>query len=177
MDGDDHVAAVALAARGRVAVATGDVERATALLDDAVARFSLIEAPFETARTHFEIGRLLARSQPDLAIGHARLALSGFEQLGAARDADRVAALLRSMGVASPAGRRGAGVLTSREQEVLELLGHGLSNPEIAARLYVSRKTAAHHVSRILSKLNLRSRAAAAAFAAGGTPEAGHTNG
>ena len=45
------------------------------------------------------------------------------------------------------------------------MLGHGLSNPEIAARLYVSRKTAAHHVSRILSKLNLRSRAAAAAFA------------
>jgi DNA-binding CsgD family transcriptional regulator len=163
--GDDHLAAVALAARGRVAVAMGDVETAIALLDDAVGRFSLIEVPFETARTHFEIGRLLAWSQPDLAIDHARRALAGFAQLGAARDADRVAALLRSMGVASAAGRRGAGVLTAREQEVLELLGHGLSNPEIAARLYVSRKTAAHHVSRILTKLNLRSRAAAAAFA------------
>ena len=92
---------------------------------------------------------------------------TAFERLGAARDADRVAAFLRVLGVAARTGPKGVGALTAREQEVLRLLGLGLSNPEIAARLHVSRKTASHHVSRILTKLNLRNRAEAAAFAAG----------
>ena len=69
------------------------------------------------------------------------------------------------MGVVTKAGPKGVGALTAREQEVLALLGHGLSNQEIAARLYLSRKTVSHHVSRILAKLNVRSRAAAVALA------------
>ena len=60
---------------------------------------------------------------------------------------------------------RGPGVLTMREQDVLTLLADGLSKPEIAERLVLSRKTVAHHVSSFLTKLALRSRAESAAFA------------
>jgi DNA-binding NarL/FixJ family response regulator len=48
---------------------------------------------------------------------------------------------------------------------VLRLVSAGLSNPEIAQRLHVSRKTAAHHVSHILTKVNLRNRAEIVAYA------------
>ena len=102
-----------------------------------------------------------------MAAGEARAALSVFEDLGAGRDADAAAALLRAFGVrAARRGPKNIGRLTKREQEVLGLVGEGLSNPEIAERLFVSRKTAEHHVARILAKLGVRSRAEAARLAA-----------
>jgi DNA-binding NarL/FixJ family response regulator len=55
--------------------------------------------------------------------------------------------------------------LTPRELEVLALLAGGLTNREIGAELFISNKTASVHVSRILSKLSVPNRAAAAAAA------------
>ena len=55
--------------------------------------------------------------------------------------------------------------LTPRELEVLELVGDGYSNPEIASRLFISEKTVKTHVSHILQRLNIKSRIAAATFA------------
>ncbi|KAF4407130.1 response regulator [Streptomyces lycii] len=51
------------------------------------------------------------------------------------------------------------GVLTEREREVMRLVGEGLSNDEIAARLVLSPATAKTHVSRIMTKLDVRDRA------------------
>ena len=101
-----------------------------------------------------------------MAAAEARAALTVFEDLGAGRDADAAAALLRELGVrAARRGPKNIGRLTKREQEVLGLVGEGLSNPEIAGRLFISRKTAEHHVARILAKLGVRSRAEAARLA------------
>jgi DNA-binding NarL/FixJ family response regulator len=55
--------------------------------------------------------------------------------------------------------------LTDREVEVLGLVAAGRSNPQIAAELFISPKTASVHVSNILSKLNVTSRGEAAAVA------------
>lgn len=55
--------------------------------------------------------------------------------------------------------------LTPREIEVLTLVGHGFSNPEIAERLFISEKTVKTHVSNLLRRLQLKSRIAAATMA------------
>jgi len=62
-------------------------------------------------------------------------------------------------------GASGPNELTRREQEVAALLTEGLTNGEVARRLYISPKTAAVHVSNILMKLNMSNRAEIAAWA------------
>lgn len=160
----DYVRAVAALARGRVCLASGTGDPC-ACLREALVGFSRAQMPMEVARSRLELALALAAERPEVAIAEARAALDVFAQLQAARDADAAAALLRSLGVRAPAGKRDEGVLTKREAEVLTLLGLGLSNPEISDRLYISRKTVEHHVGNILAKLGLRGRAEAAAYA------------
>jgi DNA-binding NarL/FixJ family response regulator len=78
-----------------------------------------------------------------------------------------VAALLHGAGLAGTASSaRGAGGLTRREIQVLRLVAEGSSNRRIARTLAVSDFTIKRHVANILLKLDLPSRAAAAAYAA-----------
>jgi DNA-binding NarL/FixJ family response regulator len=59
------------------------------------------------------------------------------------------------------------GPLSERELEVAELVAEGLSNPAIAARLYLSRATVASHVAHILTKLGFSARTQIASWVAG----------
>ncbi|HVL93517.1 MAG TPA: LuxR C-terminal-related transcriptional regulator [Acidimicrobiales bacterium] len=159
-----HLAALAAGARGRVLLARGD-PGAAADLEAALTVWSTMELPLEAARTRLDLARAVSGTEPESAVDHARRALAVLDELGASIDADRAAEYLRSVGVVPRTGPKRAGLLTMREREVLRLVAAGLSNPEIAGRLHVSRKTASHHVSNILTKLGLRNRAEAAARA------------
>jgi DNA-binding CsgD family transcriptional regulator len=149
------------------ALASTDVRAACVHLEAALAAFVQAGIPYRAAQTRLLLARVLGRNDREVAGAEARAALSVFEDLGADREADAAAALMRDLGVkAVRTGPKNVGRLTRREQEVLVLLGEGLSNPEIADRLFLSRKTVEHHVARILSKLGLRGRAEAAALVA-----------
>ncbi|MFI5645458.1 helix-turn-helix transcriptional regulator [Kitasatospora sp. NPDC051705] len=107
-------------------------------------------------------------------------ALALYAGLGAVWDARRAAARLRPWGVRAgirgprsrPASGRGA--LTATEQRVADLLAQGLSNPDIAAMLLLSRRTVETHVSHILGKLGVRSRHEVAAATAEQPPGPSH---
>jgi DNA-binding NarL/FixJ family response regulator len=159
-----YLKAAAALAKGQVCVASGKGD-ARGHLHEALEGFARAQLPMELARTRLELARTLAERSPEVAIAEARSALLDFERLEAARHADAAAALLRSLGAPIRTGPKGIGALTRREAEVLRLIGAGLSNPEIGDRLYISRKTVEHHVGNVLSKLGLRNRAEAAAYA------------
>jgi len=100
-----------------------------------------------------------------------REALAMLEQLGAGPAAQALRKRMRAQGVRGvPRGsrnstRRNPHGLTEREAEILTLLSDGLRNAAIAKRLFVSTKTVDHHVSAILTKFAVPSRAAAVAMA------------
>jgi DNA-binding CsgD family transcriptional regulator len=99
----------------------------------------------------------------------ARAALEEAERLAGDRWvplARRIHRSLRLTGVRRSAPRRGAGSLTAREREVLELVGGGLTNAQIAARLGVTPRTVATLVGNAAAKLGTRSRAQTALRAA-----------
>lgn len=162
--GRERVQAASALARGRIARVTEDADAAN-LLQRAVNGFARLGLRLEVAQARLELARALAPQSPQAAIDTARHARNELESLGATRDADAAAAFMRSLGARGRAGPRSLGLLSRRETEVLRLVGEGLSNRDIASRLFISPKTAEHHVSRIYSKLGLKSRAEAAAYA------------
>jgi DNA-binding CsgD family transcriptional regulator/tetratricopeptide (TPR) repeat protein len=97
-----------------------------------------------------------------------RAALERFDRLGAVPAAQIARRRMRERGVAvgrtgpRAAARAHPAGLTAREQEVLALVGAGMSNGEIAAHLVISARTVDHHVSAVLSKLGVRTRREAA---------------
>lgn len=152
---------------GRTLLAQGNRSEAVARLSAAQTWFGLLEMPLEVARTRMLLAEALSAEDPSPAVAEARIALAAFEDLGASADADAAAAWLRAVGAtAARLGPKGLGLLTRRERDVLSVLAEGLPNPEIAARLYISRRTVEHHVASILSKLGVRNRTEAAAYLA-----------
>lgn len=107
---------------------------------------------------------LLKNSPPDELLSAIRIVAAG-ESVVAPRVTRRL--LDRFAGNLAPDNRNGERyeVLTERELEVLQLVAEGLSNKEIAERLFVSESTVKSHFGRVLMKLGLRDRVHAVVFA------------
>jgi DNA-binding NarL/FixJ family response regulator len=129
--------------------------------------------PLQVARARLGLARCLEDGDVRAATEECRAAVATFEQLGARRDLDGASDVRRRLGVGARVGSRATNKLTRREEEVLSLLALGLSNAKIGSRLFISPKTVEHHVGHILEKLDLETRAAAAAFAAKRGPKPG----
>lgn len=147
---------------GAVAALAAPDEQADELFDAALADPGARWWPFDLARVHLLYGERLRRSREvTRSRHHLQLALAAFERLGAPAWADRAAAELAATGPTRL--RQGFGAqeaLTPQELQVAELAAAGLTNKEIAGRLYMSHRTVGAHLYRTFPKLGISSRAA-----------------
>lgn len=175
----DKATAGSLVRRAEAVAKASDVPHRKALAPHCRGLLENDPAPLLRAASHYEVaGRPLPRAQALEAAGvalaergdvvGARIqftdAFSVYSALGAGWDLARTQATFRGYGI-----RRGPHVrhrlthqgwssLTPTELKVVTLVARGMSNPQIAAHLFLSRRTVQTHVSHILAKLNLNSR-------------------
>jgi DNA-binding CsgD family transcriptional regulator len=127
------------------------------------------EAAAEWERCDYRIQAIISRAlspEPDLDVIFSELAGMGAHGVagGLRRELQRRGVKRVPRGERASTRENPAG-LTARETEVLGLLSKGLSNAAIAETLFISKKTAGHHVSSVLLKLDVSSRGQAAALA------------
>ena len=135
---------------------------ATRLFDHALAVPGAARWPFDYARVQLAYGEHLRRNRATTeARAQLAAALETFECLGAVPWISRAAGELRAAGQTKPHARELApDPLTPQEREIAALAAAGLSNKQIAQRLYLSPKTVGNHLFRIFPKLGITSRAA-----------------
>ena len=165
----DDVASRRGAARRCRGLLDGDPEPLLAAVDD----YTRASRPPMVALAAEDAATALARTGD---VGGARplfdRALATFEGIRAARDVARVEARMRALGVRR--GVRGPRVrprtgwasLTPTERTVVDLVAEGLSNPQVAQRMFLSRRTVQTHLAHVFGKLDITSRAELAAAAA-----------
>jgi DNA-binding CsgD family transcriptional regulator len=151
----------ALITQGAAAIAAPDHE-AAALFGRALAVPGADRWPFDCARIQLAFGERLRRMKATVA-ARAQLtaALDTFQRLGAAPWAARAGGELRATGltIGQPAGT-GPASLTPQQREIATLAAAGLTNKQIAERLYLSPRTVATHLHQVFPKLGITSRAA-----------------
>lgn len=152
---------LAAATEGRVAASRSDAA-ATAAFEHALDAFTRADRHFDRAQARLDLAMCLAATSAEVAAAEAARALDALDRIGARTEADRAARLLRELGYRSRSTSRSPDVLTRREKQVLDLVAEGLTNSQIAERLFISLRTAEHHVSNILAKLGVSNRTEAA---------------
>lgn len=149
----------ALATSGRcralLLAAAGDIDAAVAATAQALIEHERLPMPFEFGRTLLVHGQLLRRGGERRAAREAlQRALTIFEEIGAPLWAEKARTEIARIGV-----RRAPDELTEGEERVAKLAAQGLTNPDIAARLFMSRRTVEANLARAYAKLGIHSRA------------------
>ena len=152
---------LAILAGGSAAIAAAD-EQAPALFEQALALPSVDQWPFDVARVRLAYGERLRRTRAATESRvHLQAALAAFEKLGAAPWASRAERELRATGqTRMPSGAPGVTALTPQELQIARLAASGLTNKQIAERLYLSPRTVGGHLYQIFPKLGITTRAA-----------------
>jgi ATP/maltotriose-dependent transcriptional regulator MalT len=136
--------------RAHVFAETGEPDLARQCAEDAIDLFGTCSAPYEAAQARLVLSAALKQlGRADRAEAEANAARAAFTTLGAQGE-------LR---------RTGPDALSPRETDILRLVATGMSDPEIADRLFLSRHTVHRHIANIRTKLGVPSRAAAVAYA------------
>jgi DNA-binding CsgD family transcriptional regulator len=150
---------------GLAAKAAGEVHAASAAFGLAADGFTALALPYEAAISRLDWAELVAagtaaEDERARAASHVAKDLAVLERLGARPAADRARQLLRQLGGRPVAASRArpSGQLSARETEIAQLVAEGLSNPEIAERLFISQRTVTTHLQRIYQRLGVGSR-------------------
>jgi DNA-binding CsgD family transcriptional regulator len=150
--------ALGLEARGRALVS--DDEAADCLYREAIERLARTRVRVELARTHLLYGEWLRRTRRRLdAREQLRHAHELFTRFGMHAFAERARVELEATG--EHARKRTAesiDQLTRQELQIAQMARDGLSNPEIGARLFISRRTVKYHLQKVFTKLEISSR-------------------
>jgi DNA-binding CsgD family transcriptional regulator len=135
--------------------AQGDLEQSLAAAEDALVQHDRLAMPFERARTCLVAGTVLRRLKQKRR-ARARLEEAGrvFASLGAV-----LWSATATRELARVAARHAPVALSPTELQIAQLAASGLSNPEIASRVFVSRKTVEANLARAYRKLEISSRA------------------
>ncbi|MGN9842020.1 helix-turn-helix transcriptional regulator [Nonomuraea sp. H19] len=153
---------LAILEAGSAALIAGD-DQAPELFEEALSLPTIDQWPFDVARIRLAYGERLRRARAATeARVHLQTALAAFQQLGAAPWAARTERELRAAGLATrtPANAGGVAALTPQEQQIAQLAAAGMSNKQIAERLFLSPRTVGGHLYKIFPKLGITKRAA-----------------
>jgi DNA-binding NarL/FixJ family response regulator len=175
--GAPYPAAVAVWVSALEAGARHNPSRAIAALDEldqAIAGFADLGMPYEEAVARLDRApvRHAAGYPADAVASDVTAALEVLDRLQAKPQADRARALLRELGRrTSPQPRqRGQHRLSAREEEVAQLVAQGLTNAEIAQRLFITTRTVTTHLEHIYRRLEISSRSALIRYVLEGAP-------
>jgi DNA-binding CsgD family transcriptional regulator len=179
----NEIRAMARLASARIATHQHDQPRALEELETALTLLTHRDRPLLTAHVRLELARALAGTGEKAAAAvEAEAALATFHRLAAVPDIKAAEDFLSRLDAhvnrrasypgqgAPPLNTGGAENLTRRETEVARLVARGLTNREIAERLYLSVRTVETHVDRVLGKLDFHTRTQLAAWLGQGEP-------